>query len=334
METVPTLQPGDILVFESDGSHIDELIMLLTESDVAHSALYYGKETQGKDILVDAATGCGIAGHLMKVLQTGETPPPGSKWAPARGIYVRRYETPSPLTPVLLAAKGYELENNGFNWMGLIALGLHLLFRMDPQPDKVARLLAELLEMLTSELWQIISHSKTGKKGPHPMYCSQFVSQCFTKGGFPLQINKPRLELVPSTTMLDWIASSPISLVTLQAQAERYRRLRRRTADQIVEDLYDALYAHPEPRDKSAAEVSRNPSPELVLATLEFGQALQQVQEVRESMTFVTGLDFLKKLQDTYVTPADLKENCSSLMPIENRRISLNEDSCPLPWPV
>jgi hypothetical protein len=332
MANVATLEPGDILLFTSDGSHVDRIICLLTASDVAHSALFYGN-----DILVDAATGCGIAGHLMRVLPRGQTAPSG-KTSPSRGtwvqreIYVRRLAT-SPLPiGVLQAARVYVLENNGFNLMGLIAIGLHLLFRMDPRPDSVAELLVELLQMLTGELSGLIPRKPgTGTKGPHPMFCSQFVCQCFTDGGCTLQIRKGGPGLIPSTTLLDRIASNSISLGTLRAQAAKPRRLGHRTVDDIVADLEKALSSDVEPRDKSAAAVSRTPSPDLIRATLEFGQALQRVQEVRESITLGTGLHFLRTLQDQYVTPADLCYHCSSLTSIgKTYSIRLNEDSCPV----
>ena len=336
MANAATLKPGDVLLFTPDDSHVDKIICLLTESDVAHSALFYGKDVNGKDILVDAATGTGIAGHQMQVLPPGqaaprgETPPPPGPWF-QREIYVRRHPTPPPLDGVLDSAKSYAHENNGFNFMGLIALGLHLLFRMDPRPGTVEKLLVELLRMLTGELSQLIPRPTTGAKGPHPMYCSQFVFQCFSKGGCKLDIDSGRQRLIPSTTMLDWIASNSIPLATLRAEAAKARSLAPRSVDAIVADLLTTLSSDVGPPASLAAAGSRNPSQDLILATMEFGQALQRVQEARGPMNLGTGLPFLKTLQGQYVTPADLKDHCGSLTPIGQKvLISRNQNPYPI----
>lgn len=328
MANVATLEPADILVFTSDGSHVDRIICLLTQSEVAHSALFYGN-----NILVDAATGCGIAGHLVQVLSLGQpasspqTPPTqGSRVE--RKIYVRRLETPPPLDPVLQAAKAYVLQNNGFNMMGLIAVGLHLLFRMDPLPGRIAELLVEFLQMLKSELWGLIRRNpRAGAQGPHPMYCSQFVYHCFEDGGRPLPIGKGAPGLTPPTTLLDRIERSSTPLNVLLAPPTSARRLQVRTLDEVVAELEDAL-SRPWP---SAPAVSDDPSPDLIRATLEFGLALQQVQEPRRPMDFAAGLSFLQTLQAQFVTPADLLCHCSSGTVIGDCSISLDLAPAQLP---
>lgn len=328
MANVATLEPGDVLLFKSDDSHIDRIILLLTDSDVAHSALFYGS-----DILVDAATRCGIAGHQVQVLP-GQTAPGGktSPPCPEREIYVHRLKETPPLPSGLLpAARGYTLQNNGFNFMGLIHVGLLLLYRMGPRPGRILKLIAELLEMLTSELGNLHPKPGTGT-GPHPMYCSQFVCQCFADAKRPLQIDKPGKTLVPSTTMLDWIVRGSASFAVVPSEAAKTSRPAGRTLERIVEELCDALSSEAKSPDQSFAAASGSPSPDLIRATIKFGEALQQAQEMDGSKGRLAGLSYLKKLQDDYVTPADLRKRCRSLTDIGGTYcIRRNADIYPVP---
>jgi hypothetical protein len=333
MANVAILKPGDILLFTSDGSHVDKIICLLTQSEVAHSALFYGKDSQGEDVLVDAATGCGIAGHRVRVLppqqiaSSRKTPSPQPKFD-ERKIYVRRLSAPPPFDPVLQAAKAYVLENNGFNRMGLISVGLHLLFRMDPLPGRIAKLFIELLGMLTHELKVLFpSNAGGGAHGPHPMYCSQFVYQCFDDGGRPLPIGKRAPGLTPSTTLVDRIERASTPLNVLLAPPPSTRGLQARTFEEVVAELDDEL-SQPGP---SAPAVSPYPSPDLIRATLDFGLALQQVQEPHRPMDFAAGLSILKTLQAQFVTPADLLSHCSSGTVIGDCSISLELAPAQLP---
>lgn len=334
MANVATFEPGDVLLFTSDDSHIDRIICLLTDSDVAHSALFYGKDVDGKDILVDAATRCGIAGHQMEVLPPERTAP-GGKTSPSwaeRDIYVHRLKTPPPFPSELFpAARGYSLENNGFNFTGLIEVGLLLLFRMGPRPGRIMKLLRELLEMLTDELGNLHPMPGTGT-GSHPMYCSQFVCQCFSDAKRPLKIDKTGPALAPSTTMLDWIVRGSASFAPVPGRAGQSPRPGKRTVDDVVADLYEALSSGGESRDESIAADSGSPSSELIQATNEFGEALQRVQGTDGSKGILAGLSYLKELQNHSVTPADLRERCSSLVPIEGTyHIRRNADVCPVP---
>lgn len=335
MANAAAFQPGDVLLFTSDNSHIDHIICLLTKSDVAHSAIFYGQDRFGNDLLVDAATRCGIAGHQVQVLSPGQTPPGGPTsppWA-ERDIYVHRLKTPPPLPPglpseLLGAAKTYAGQNNPFNFEGLIQLGLHLLFREGPRPLLILRLIGELFEMLASELSMFTGH-KPGT-GPNPMYCSQFVCQCFTDAGCPLHIAKPAKTLAPST-MLDWIVRGSASFAPAPGSA-RAPRPGNRTIDDVLAELDDALSSEVKSPDRSFAAAPGNPPPELIQATNEFGEALQRLLEPDGSKAMLAGLSYLRKLQDNYVTPADLRQHCSDLKDIGGTyRIRRNADVSPLP---
>lgn len=332
MASVVTLVPGDVLVFRSDGSHVDRIITILTNSDVAHSALLYQN-----DVLVDAASGCGIAAHTMRVMPSGPTAPAGATplsrgtWI-ERDIYVRRLNRLPVPQDVFDAARAYANQNNGFNYMGLIAVGLHLLLRMDLPLGKVAELLVELLGMLTGELEKLMRpRPGSGTKGPHPMFCSQFVYQCFMDGGRELEMSSGSQRFVPSPALLDRIAASSVTDAILNGKAGPPPRLRHRSADEIAADLLAALSSDVAPTATSAVRATHGPGRDLIWATLEFGRALQQVQGVSGSMDLRTGLGFLGELRKSYVTPADLCYNCTNLAGTQEvLGIQLKEASYPI----
>ncbi len=177
--TLDELVPGDVLVMVGDLRHsnptryLDELIMLLTDSDVCHGALFVGKDPQaGYQLIDDALNGVG----LRQIDDNDNTQDPKyGQW------YVRRMDQPS-LQPVVSAAE-YYIGRSVYDKTWLVMLGI-LLAVKDILPSNELERWA--LKHLKHVFYVIDQHFH--KPGTDDFVCSQYVATAFEDAGAEFEL--------------------------------------------------------------------------------------------------------------------------------------------------
>ncbi|WP_115718186.1 hypothetical protein [Gallaecimonas mangrovi] len=177
METKLTLEqliPGDVLVMVGDlrptnsTRALTELIMLLTDSDVSHSALFVGKSANGHYQLVDAVLSS--VGYRDIADNNNSDDPQYGRW------YVRRMQKPS-LAPVVKSAE-YYIGNAVYDKAWLVMLGILLVVdNILPEGPK-ERLTMAVLKHLFYAIDQHLHHN-----GMSDFVCSEYVAVAFKDAG-------------------------------------------------------------------------------------------------------------------------------------------------------
>lgn len=180
---VEDFQAGDILLFKIDKNSdwISRAISLLTNSDVSHAALY-----MGKSILSDEGLD-GLACHQIANDMTG------------RPVYVERLNPNLDMTPVLLAANKMIGQQEPYNKLALVQLGLLLLYKKEFPIDSLDRLLLKWVFDAATVAINEYSH-KIFSPGKEPMVCSQYVYQCYQDAGADYQLLIQNPLLLKNTT--------------------------------------------------------------------------------------------------------------------------------------
>ena len=204
------LMPGDILIFESDGSTIDDLITRLTKSSACHAALFV--QNGEKAILADAGE-TGIDLHLL----SSEAIPEEEK----RVIHVRRLTKEGgygdhfdkEIAPVINIACDYVRQDLPYPYSDLVLLGMILVYKNVSEVSLRQAVVIKLLRVITAELKSLIDEKY--RDGQRTMVCSSFVYQCFLDASknnpdLKLQIKdadlQPNFKATRSATLLDLYA--------------------------------------------------------------------------------------------------------------------------------
>ena len=290
--TLAQLKPGDVLLMVGDlrpsnpTRNLDRMIMLLTGSDVCHSALFVGKDSNSSDanpryLLIDDTLG-GVG--LRKLHDSQDTSDPHYyTW------YVRRMGNPE-MTPVIQAAEGYA-GKVVYDKTWLVMLGLLILFRdLAPSSGK-ADLLLGLLKYLAYQI-----DNMTHEPGKYYFVCSQYVAVSFSDAGngYVLEVEGGKLQ----------INSPEQALSNLNAQE---------TLQLNIQD---------EPQTAQLVQQLPPTQAKVVAANGLDTELLDYI--AGQFCDYVTGLGDQPKTQlqsafsdyqDAFVTPACLKDHCINLSP-------------------
>lgn len=303
------LLPGDVLVMHADRaksiSHLDmhqletELILLLTDSDVSHGAIYYGGDTD--HFLIDDGRK-GVGKHLLTV--AGENP---AKW------YVRRLKTESNLRPVLARADYYNTQKTAYDWELLILIALLLVFKKVTPDTAYYQSILLFLKKVVVTLDQVTHNPDTDY-----FICSQFVATCYAQAGENYQLN------VKNGSLQSSLKTDETSLIELFTESEHSKntsisneRETSVTEQPDLVDLHIAISKHQRLTDHQAPDESLKSSLNSTLMEL-FQHFLRLHQHTFNLQTE----DFnnpekvrsvINKLSVDFVTPADLKSNCTNL---------------------
>ncbi len=287
--TLADLKPGDVLIMEGDlrpsnpTRYLDELIMLLNDSDVCHGAIFIGKDSSGQFTLIDdALNGVGI--RPIRDSQDSSDPR-FDTW------YVRRMASDN-LEPVIAQAQTY-LGKAYYDKAWLVMLGLLLIVK-DITPSGVGQ--SALLEVLKFFAYELDKHL-FGRPGETGLVCSQFVAVSFDGAGpaYQLQIKPGRLAGQQSIEALR--AQAPIHALALGSND--------------VEGLMEKV------------RVTRGLSLGYSASGGSLSSLLASIGEAGVSLVKGLGSGELAGLQQSYasyqanfVTPACLKEGCTNLSAI------------------
>lgn len=318
--TLDSLKSGDLLLFEGDQSILDRLIMNLTNSPITHSALYFQP-----GILADAGPK-GIDWHEIADDPKG------------RPIHARRpqffQDGTLPPDPVLAAARRYILEGTPFDMTGMFMLIPILLFKRIPLPAALDTLLVELLECATEELDAVLAALL--HPGKQPMFCSEFVYQCFLdgaassgEGAYKIQIAGGVLASATSDS------NTGASLARLAADHPRARtfaapsntltapRSGKRSLEAIAQDLLEGLEKH-----GLASERRTGLSDELARAVIAFGGRFHRLfPATAKTPSISSDLEFLHQHEAYFVAPCDLYDHTTNVVDLGPLNIDRNDQN-------
>ncbi|MCL2913449.1 hypothetical protein L2725_06555 [Shewanella corallii] len=292
--TLAQLKPGDVLLMVGDlrpsnpTRNLDRMIMLLTGSDVCHSALFVGPApdstaAEPKYLLIDDTLG-GVG--LRKLHDSQDTNDPHYyTW------YVRRMANPD-MTPVINAAESYEGKVI-YDKTWLVMLGLLILFRdLAPSGTKVD-LLLQLLKYLAYKI-----DTMTHEPGKYYFVCSQYVAVSFSDAGngYALEIEGGKLQLNSPGQALDNLRTQGSFQFNTQ-DGQLTATLTGQLAAQLPGAQAQLVSAHG--LDTELLDYIAGLFSDYVAGLGD--QAQTQLQSA------------FSEYQDAFVTPACLKDNCTNL---------------------
>lgn len=290
------LRPGDVLLFDTEpGVVIDDLIVLMTGSNVTHAALY--SDIPG--VLADAYPPT-IALHAISYDPKG------------RIIHVRRRGDGTwPMQPVTDAAKAYVDAQEPYDMPGLVMLGLLLLYKHTHSLSTVSQdLVFAILKRVAQRLDELVA------KGKHPMVCSEYVFQCFTDASakdprYALEIEGGDLQAAQEgLSLLEKAASMPRkpSTAATDSLLASAHPLTQKSDEELVKLLRDAL------KQDLQSEGNGDPlSHHLVEIIHTIADIFHRNASADEKSGIADAITFLRRQAAFFVTPGDLLSHCPSL---------------------
>jgi hypothetical protein len=168
------LKPGDILIFDTDGSPIDVLITSFTNSNATHGALFV---QNGENALLADSGFTGI--DLHQVAEGSEDN------KESRIVHVRRItkeggfgdDFDNIIAPVVKIANDYVREDLPYPYSDLVLLAMILIYKDVSDVNLQQAVVIKLLKLVTAEIKKIIDDKF--HDGKYTMVCSSFVYQCY-----------------------------------------------------------------------------------------------------------------------------------------------------------
>lgn len=283
---------------------VTQLIMLLTNSDVSHSALVVAP---GK--LADEGP-AGLGTHLF-------TAPDETSSAPVSEVYLRRLKSDDLLDPVVDAAITYVKSDEPYDYVPLVFIAGIVLYNHFSSTSRLKKALLIKLFIKAGELLdkKINARIHPDKK---PMMCSQFVFQSFQDAS----MNEPdkekakeyNLHIKNGTVLKREMGVRLIDLVdrTLPNSIEEVstETLVRSTSseEEILRDLWE-MFTSEEENDVRTEEFAL--SDELQSAIVKFCHSHNRLYgEEKGLQEMVQGMKYQPAM---YVSPADLCYHCEKI---------------------
>lgn len=300
---IKNLKTGDILLFAPEkGSFISWAVTFLTDADVSHSAIFYNKE---HETIIE------------------ETPPQVTlstveKYVGKRKTYVRRLKKITNLDKVIFASTIYLNDNEPFNKTGFYLVGVLMLYKKFTPDIITQRIIVKILRKIIASVANYINEQKY--PGKSPMFCSQFVAQCYEDAGpeYKLHItnnkkinnhNEPD-SLLNQVIALHPNANKENSLSELTKSNNKKQNAILATEEELCEELKNAFTL------KNVAENTSTPlSQELVDAISDFGEIhnILYANNGSETKKRTNSFSTLKDMENMFITPGALLNNCSNL---------------------
>lgn len=309
---VNDLKKGDILLFKGDKEEwISLAIMLFTDSDVSHAALYLDDNSIADEGLA------GLGKHTISDDPNGFF------------VYVNRLSENVPsMDPVIEAAAKYIIEGEPYCKSSLILLAMIILYKKFTPPSPAKKIISKIFIRASERIVEIIN--KRMYPGKTPMICSQFVFQCYEDCGRPYNLKikngsvylKSKNEHTTSSfetkavkdnsseSILDNLIKSytaekrPLIGLSSLIPVESDESL----AQQLVETFSNIEAVQSTTADNLSDQ-------EFNAAALKLCNALALYHGSISSDTINT-LSLLKQHSSYFVTPADLKSHCMNVTTI------------------
>lgn len=332
------LKDGDVLLCVADPNDcVSWVITYFTNAEVSHAALTYDAKN---NVLVDAA-----GNHVRTALITDYL-------NDGRPIHVMRYQYNQNLKPVLASAKNFLDKQEPYANSTLVMLAAVLLLTKNiPQTSLAKKALTKLIKLVCGELMKLIN--KKVYPNSEPFVCSQFVAENFNRAQdyepfikYPLFFNDENniTKLYGQSQrvkLYNYLYDYGIDVnQTIKFGAQEQQQLTTALGDSldticsiihqiiIFFDNERALLAS----NAATQELHRNMNAELLPADeikkidIELKSsisnlaasfyALHQTPENLAKLSAIQGkdlLEYLKTLENYFVTPGDLLFNCPAL---------------------
>lgn len=308
--TIADLQPGDILLFSGE-SMISELIKLLSGGGESHAAMAFTEpDTLVHEIPQHAQTG--QMSELFKTRKVSVMRPSGNlKESTRNGI--------------MLAAAAFVDAEEPYPMSTIYLLGLMIIYRRVRPNAKQQKYEAMIVRRVIAEIEAYLS--KRNYPGKLPMVCSQFVHECYKRGGVNLKIkngvllgadkNQGGIDLESTKpNLLESVMQQTNLMATAPSASEAMWTELDELSDEELAQRYmaavDSDGDSDEPIPELAAEVTR--LGEVVQSALQAPSNDDQLLSVEDQQqNAIRGLQWLKENESLFVTPADLLFHCDAL---------------------
>lgn len=282
------LKKGDILLFSViHGDWESELIALLTDAPVSHTAMVYDET------------------HIIE-----ETPPSAaindlSERIKNRDIYVMRLKNVNDLSSTIEIADKYAKANwpyadNALPFIGLYMIGKKYIFTGNKQ-----KIYNKILECALAALIDINNKKKYGDKAP--MMCSQFAYHCYKESGHKININNNVDETILSK-MREYFNSNKKDLLQEPSPKDELNYVipDKNTLNKLVQELREEIKNN----DKAANEAL---SDNLMLTAYRFSSCFVDTFGKNKDNGIVDIFDKLEELYEYFVSPGDLLLHTTNL---------------------
>jgi hypothetical protein len=294
---IKDLKKGDILLFSPEKrSFTSWAITFLSGADVSHAAMFYNKDDE-------------------TIIE--ETPPrvaisPAGKRFAGRRIHVNRLKKIADLDEVISVSHKYLNGKECYDKTGLYLVGKMLIYKKFTPNTRMQKIVVKILKKITAYMVSYINEQK--KLGKLPMVCSQFVAQCYEDAGSEYKLNITNGNNKPDS-LLDNVMSSQTNSNKENSWSELLKSNKNRnvilsTDEELCEELKDAFKLQ-NPVKNTSMQISQ----ELIDAVSDFGHVhnLLHVNNDVKSKNQTTPFGALKDMENMFVTPGNLLNNCSNL---------------------
>ena len=331
------LKDGDVLLCVADPNDcVSWAITYFTNAEVSHAALTYDAKN---NVLVDAA-----GNHVRTALITDYL-------NDGRPIHVMRYQYNQNLKPVLASAKNFLDKQEPYANSTLVMLAAVLLLTKNiPQTSLAKKALTKLIKLVCGELMKLIN--KKVYPNSEPFVCSQFVAENFNRAQdyepfikYPLFFNDDNnitklYGQSQGVKLYNYLYDYGIDVnqtIKFGAQEQQLSNALGDSLETICSILHQIIIFFDNERALLASnaptqELHRNMNAELLSADeikkndIELKSsisnlaasfyALHQTPENLAKLSAIKGkdiLEYLKTLENYFVTPGDLLFNCPAL---------------------
>lgn len=304
--SIADIEPGDILLFSGE-SMISELIKALSGGGESHAAMAYSDpDTLVHEVPEHAQTGCMsrlFDGRTVSVMRVNN-----------------RVEAPDT-DQIMRSAASFVAAEEPYPMSTIYLLGLMIIYRRLRPDAKRQKYEAMIIRRMISEIEAYIAQRKY--PGQLPMVCSQFVHECYKRGGVSLPIkNGVLLGAVKSgeQSLLDKVSSQldDVKLATFSPSPLAADSLGAESDTLSNEELAGRLLASPD--DDGSSELS----PALQIEVLRLGEIVHTAVNGGEPYGPLAaagdrlhasnfGMQWLQENESLFVTPADLLFHCNAL---------------------
>jgi len=302
------LREGDVLLFTAKpGNFTSWAICYLTGAPVSHAAIYYDAD---QNTMIE---------ELEPSIEESELD--FEHRFSDRKMFVRRLNDATlDLAPVLEAAKGYLNDEEPYAEAGLYLVGLLLIYKKFTPSGWLQKVTIKILKKLTLTVTKFLDSKEYPDK--LPMFCSQFVAQCYEDAGedYTLEFKDPILKSASGTKhLLDR------TLERMEGEKDLEKALQRmapsedldQTSEELCEELKRAL------EEIDGNETEGEIEEELHNAIVWFTHAHHQRSMGEKPLEELTkqhihrALRYQKAMEPLFVSPGDLYENCTNLHEID-----------------
>lgn len=297
------LKPGDILIFGTDFSPIDNLITALTNSNATHGALFY---QNGETPLLADSGFSGIDLHQVSKGSLGKDE--------SRVVYVRRLtkeggfgdDFDKIVAPVTKIAYDYVCQDLPYPYSNLVLLAMILIYKDVSKFNLQQVIVIKLLRLITAELKKLIDDKF--HDGKYTMVCSSFVYQCYLDASEAEKNPDLKLIVKNSDTQPGANAKRSATLFDLYVEhateynfkTSRFAEAESEPVKESVEELLQKLMDH-----ENKNHVSLIKSNALSHAIEEFLKTLLKVAGLAAG-SIEELIANAKKQQAMFITPNDL----------------------------